>query len=287
MLNTTKIFSLRSLVLAAIAAISICFGSANDAVADIYQTSFDAPDFTAAPLNGQDGWVAQAQWVADGTGNVSNNSGAFVRAHNAGVLGTTDIGETMRIVTEFTLGAYSTPSTDIQAFEEGVFVQGMSHQEGNAAFTYGLAHGLNYSVSSDELQLRANQGTVTGGTSTVTIGAASGLGGTSWSMQSLFTKTAADTWEVSSLLTDTGGGLGTFSLSYTASAGTDLDTDSDGGGIIGGFQALPSGGGSGGVATAPFGATTVSAFAIAVPEPGSAAGLGLAVVALLIKRRRG
>lgn len=262
-----------------IMAIAIIAGSAS---ASIYTTSFDSPTFSAGNLDTQDGWVAQTQWQADGAGNIANTAGAFVRAHNTGVLGSTAIGESMTIVTDFTLGAYSAPSADIAVWEEGIFQQGMSHQQGAAAFEYGLAAGLSYQVSSGDLVLSANQGTETG-TSLFSLGAASGFGGSSFVLTTTYTKTAADTWDTAVSLT----GAASASLNYVASGALDLDADTDGGGTIGGIQGLPSGGGSGGVATAPFGSTTVSAYSIEViPEPATIGLVGVFGASLLFIRRR-
>ncbi|QBG47259.1 PEP-CTERM sorting domain-containing protein [Verrucomicrobia bacterium S94] len=124
------------------------------------------------------------------------------------------------------------------------------------------------------------------GTSSAVIGTASALGETTYTFTTVFTKTAADTWTVYADLINDGSSVG--SVSYTANGETaDLDADTDGGGILGGFQALPAGGGSGGIATAPFGPTTVSDFSIEViPEPatlGLVAAFGGAV--LFIRRR--
>ncbi|MDB4333495.1 PEP-CTERM sorting domain-containing protein [Akkermansiaceae bacterium] len=256
------------------------------ASAATYSTSFDG--FTAGDIQGQDNWVAQGQWDTDGAGNLSNTNGAFVRAHNTSVLGTTAIGEVSTIVTSFSLTAFTTPSGDIAIFEEGILQQGLSHQQGSAAFAYGIASGLFYEVSSGNLVIRANQGVETGGTSTATIGLASALGLSSWQMTSVYTKTAAATYSVMTSLDNTGDADPAFSISYTATVSADLDTDSDGGGLIGGIQALPSSGGSGGVVTPPFGSTTVSDYSfdvVSVPEPSSAALAALAVLGLLKRRR--
>jgi hypothetical protein len=204
------------------------------------------------------------------------------------LLGSTAIGEVMTITTVFNLGAFTTPSTDIASFEEGVIQQGMSHQQGNASFAFGLAAGLFYNVSSGEVLLKAAQGSGATGKTSSSLGAASGLGGSTITLSTTFTKTAADTWTVAA----TAGGA---SLSYTAN-GQDSALDNDGlglgvpngegGGIIGGFQALPSGGGSPGVATPPFGSTTVTDYTITVvPEPSIALLGGLGLLGLLRRRR--
>ncbi len=268
-----------------IAAVAVMVGGS--AMASLYTTSFDAGEgFTSGDLNGQNNWFAQTQWKADGAGNAYNSNGAFVRAHNTDVLGTTAIGEVMTITSVITLGAYSTPSGDIASFEENIFQQGMSHQQGVANFGYGLAAGVSYSVATGNIELRAGQGTVLSGTSVQTVGAASGLGGTTYTLTTAFTKTAANTWNVAVSLND--GVNPAWMLAYSAnSALAGLDTDSDGGGILGGFQANPSSGGSAGVATAPFGSTTVSAYSLQViPEPAT---LGLVAAfggtVLFIRRR--
>ncbi|MGJ8726623.1 MAG: PEP-CTERM sorting domain-containing protein [Roseibacillus sp.] len=264
------------------------------ASAATYTTSFDTPTFSSGGLDGQDGWVTQAQWEADGAGNATNtnnthatstNVGAFIRAHNTGVLGTTDIGEEMSITSSIILGAFSSPSTDIASFEEGIFQQGMSHQQGNAGFSYGIATGLFYQVSSGNLLLRQNQGLNEVGVSSLSLGAASGFGGSSLTLTTVYTKTAADTWSVVASVS----GAATGSISYTANGqDANLDADTGGGGIIGGVQALPSGGGSPGVATPPFGTTTLTDYTITVtpvPEPSSLFLLGLSGFALLLRRR--
>lgn len=270
------------------------FAAHSFSFADIYTTSFDG--YSAGFLTGQDSWVAQNQWVADGAGNVVNqatnapptNAGAFVRAHNTSVLGSTAIGETMRLNTSFTLGAFTAPSNDIADFEEGILQLGMSHQQGNATFSYGLAAGLYYESSNGELQFRVGQAGSPTGTTLVSLGAASGFGSADLTMETIFTKIGADSWQVDATVANGGGTLGT--LSFTASGLTgDLDSDSDGGGIIGGFQGLPSGGGSPGVATPPFGATTIRDFTIevsSVPEPSSFAILCLVPLATCFRGRR-
>ena len=276
--------SIRTYLLAFTAA--ACLALPSSSLADFYTTSFDSPTFSMGNLDSQDGWVAQTQWQADGAGNISNTNGAFIRAHNTGVLGSTAIGESMLISTIFTLGSFTTPSDDIASFEEGILQQGMSHQQGVANFAYGIAAGLFYDVASQDLLFRANQGLNETGTTSVSLGAASGLGGTMYTMTTMFTKTGMDTWQVDATIDD---GVNPASvLSYTANGqDSNLDTDSDGGGIIGGIQALPSGGGSGGVATAPFGSTTVSDYSITVvPEPISLPLLGVGVLGILSRRRR-
>ncbi len=226
-----------------------------------YTTSFAGPAYSAGNLHGQDGWIAQTQWQADGAGNVVNTVGTFIRAHNTGVLGTTATGEAMSISSTFTLGAYATPSADIADWEEGIFVQAMSHQNGVQAWSAGLSAGIFYDVGTGNVELRADAGTEVSGTYSATIGAATGLGGTTYTLETVYSKTADDTWSVVAKLIQ--GGT-TNSISYTASAGIDLNTDTDGGGILGGFMAVPCGGGSGGVATAPFGPTTVMDYSIEV-----------------------
>ncbi|MEM7808760.1 MAG: hypothetical protein AAF561_11680 [Planctomycetota bacterium] len=277
------------------AAAAACLLSATPSDAGVFTTSFDSPTYSANTINGQDGWIAQLQWRADGAGNITNvatndpptNAGAFVRAHNLNVLGSTAVGETMTITSSFTLGDYADPSTDIGTFEEGIFQQGLSHQQGVANFGYGLAAGLFYSANKPDknVELRAAVGTVTSGTTALVIGEASTLGGTSYTLVTSFTKVADDSWSVTATLSD--GVNPPSSISYVASAGVDLNTDSDGGGILGGIQGLPSGGGSAGVATPPFGSTTVSDFTIEVipvPEP-VAAMAGVAALGLIGLRR--
>ncbi|MEM6883439.1 MAG: PEP-CTERM sorting domain-containing protein, partial [Verrucomicrobiota bacterium] len=98
-----------------------------------------------------------------------------------------------------------------------------------------------------------------------------------------------DLWSIAASIDNTGDAAAAFNINYTASAGVDLDTDSDGGGIAGGFQAMPSLGGSGGVATPPFTTFSMSDFSQTVtpiPEPSTFALLGLGVVGLTILRRR-
>ncbi|MEN8694376.1 MAG: PEP-CTERM sorting domain-containing protein [Akkermansiaceae bacterium] len=257
------------------------------ATAATYSTSFDS--FSSGNVSGQDNWVAQTQWQADGSGNISNSNGAFVRAHNTSVLGTTAIGETSTFVTTFALTAFTAPSNDIASFEQGILQQGLSHQQGSAAFAYGIASGLFYNPSNGNLVLRSNQGTFVSGTNSTTVGLASGLGLSAWEMTSIYTKTAAGTYSVQTSLDNTGDANPAFTISYTASVSADLDTDSDGGGLIGGIQALPSSGGSGGVATPPFGSTTISSYSFdvtAVPEPSSALLLSFAGLGLLSRRSR-
>ncbi len=227
----------------------------------LYTTSFDSPAFSSGTLDGQDGWFAQTQWQADGAGSVANTSGAFIRAHTTNVLGSTAIGEVMAITSTFTLGAYSSPSADIDSWEEGIFIHGMSHQQGVQAWSPGLSAGIYYDVGTGNVELRSGTGTVTSGTNSTVIGAASGLGGTTYTLETVYTKTSSDTWAVTVNLI---AGATTNSISYVASAGIDLNTDSDGGGILGGFQALPCSAGSPGVATGPFGASTVTDYSIEV-----------------------
>jgi hypothetical protein len=233
-----------------------------------YATSFDSPTFSSGHLNGQDGWVAQTQWQADGAGHVANTSGAFIRAHPTAVLGSTAIGETMTIRSTFTLGAYSPPTniSEIANWEEGIYAHAMSHQQGTQAYDAGLAIHLAFKTSSGEVELRAGQGQNETGTSVVSIGNAAALGGTTFTLDTVFTKTAVDTWAVQAMLDD--GTNPVWTLDYIANGDhPDLDTDSDGSGILGGIQALPSGGGSPGVLSPPFGPTTVSDFAIEVSLP--------------------
>ncbi|MDF7825919.1 hypothetical protein P4B35_17955 [Pontiellaceae bacterium B12227] len=229
-----------------------------------YTTSFESPAYSAGNLTGQDGWIAQTQWQADGAGSIANTSGAWIRAHNTDVLGTTAIGEAMSIISTFTLGTYSTPSADIAGWEEGIFVQAMSHENGQQAWDAQLSAGLFYNVGTGNVELRASEGSLISGTASTVIGAAATLGGTTYTLETVYTKTADDTWTVVATLTQ--GGT-PYSISYTASAGVDLDTDSDGGGVLGGFLALPCSGGSSGVATAPFGSTTVTDYTIEVFIP--------------------
>ena len=268
-------------VIKSLCTLGILAAAGQASAAAIYSTSFDSPTFSAGNLDGQDGWVAQTEWQADGTGNVCTTSGAFIRAHNTGVLGSTNIGETMTLISDIILGAFTPPSTDIAPFEEGIFQQGMSHEQGTESFTYGLAAGLFYDVSSGNLVLRANEGTETG-TSAVSLGAASGFGNSSFQLTTTYTKTAADTWAAAVSVT----GAASASLSYTATGAADLNTDSDGGGTIGGFQALPSGGGSPGVSNPPFGVTKVTAYSVeVVPEPASLGLLGVGGMVLMARRR--
>jgi hypothetical protein len=167
----------------------------------------------------------------------------------------------MAISSTFTLGAYTSPSGDIVDWEEGIYVQAMSHQNGLQAWDAGLSAGLFYDVGTGNVELRADAGSIITGTGSMVIGAATGLGGTTYTMETVYTKTADDTWSVVANLIQ---GTTTNSISYVASAGADLNTDSDGGGILGGFMALPCSVGSGGVITGPFGPTTVADFTIEV-----------------------
>ncbi|QBG47258.1 hypothetical protein EGM51_07570 [Verrucomicrobia bacterium S94] len=128
------------------------------AMSALYSTSFDSPTYTSGNLSGQDGWVAQTQWQVDGAGNVTNTSGAFIRAHNTNVLGSTAINEVMTLTSVLTLGTYTTPSADIASWEEGIFTHAMSHQQGSASFAADLAVGLHYNASTGNLELRAAQG---------------------------------------------------------------------------------------------------------------------------------
>ncbi len=258
---------------------------ASTASAALYTTSFDSPTYSAGILNGQDGWLAQTQWQADGAGNISNSNGGYVRGLNTGVLGSTAIGEKMTITSVITLGTYRTPSADISGAEEGIFQLCMTHQTAQSNFGVGLAAGLFYKVSTGDLELRANQGTETSGTSIASLGAASGLGGATYTLTTAYTKTASDTWSVLVSLSD--GINPATTLSYVTTGAADLNTDSDGGGTAGGFQALPSGGGNAGVATSPFANVTLASYSIEViPEPatlGMVAAMG--GLALFIRRR--
>lgn len=274
-------------ILPIIAAIGLAAFTTNLAAA-VYSTSFDSPTFSSGNLTGQDGWVAQTQWQADGAGNISNTGGSFIRGHNTGVTGTDAIGETMTISTSFGLSAFTTPSGDIADFEEGILQLGMSHQVGNAGFAYGLAAGLFYETSganAGQLQLRANQGVESGGTQLVNLGLATTFtSATTWTMVMELVRTDGTNWAIETVLT--GGGTGTNTITYSAtSAQVDLNTSTAN---LGGFQALPSSNGSPGVATPPFGAVTVSDYSIeVVPEPGAYALLAgmLALVSVMIRRR--
>lgn len=254
--------------------------------AAIYSTSFDSHTFSSGDLHGQDNWVAQSHWKADGVGGITNAFGAFIRAHNAGVLGSTNLGEVMTITSTFQIGGYTTPSADIADWEEGIFAQAMSHQNGVMDWNIGLAAGIFYDVGTGNVELRAMRGRNQSGTTVQTIGAASTLGGTTFTLNTAFTKIAADTWSITAaLFTD---GLTVASLSYTANGYTsDLDTDSDGGGILGGIMALPCSIGAAGVANGPFGSTKVSDYSIEViPEPATWALVAVVAGASLFIRCR-
>ncbi|MEM7784055.1 MAG: PEP-CTERM sorting domain-containing protein [Planctomycetota bacterium] len=255
-----------------------------------YTTSFDSPTFSSGNLSGQDDWEAQTQWQVDGTGNITNTSGAFIRAHNTGVVGSTDIGEVMEITTNFTLSAFQTPSNDIASFEEGIFIQGMSDEVGVANFPFGLAAGLFYDVGTGNLELRANQGLNETGTTNAVVADASTLTApTNYSLFSRFTKLGVDSWNVVVTLDD---GTNVFTLDYNANGqDSNLDMDPGGNGILAGIQALPSSAGTSNVATPPFGSLLVSDFSLSiisqsVPEPGSVAMFACSLVAVFGRRRK-
>lgn len=260
------------------------------AQATLYTTSFDASEgYTSSNLNGQNGWLAQNQWQADGTGSVSNTSGAFIRAQNSNVLGSTAIGEVMRITSTFSLSSFMTPNeSEMADFEEGIFQLGMTHEQTKANPALGLGVGLFYEQSGaagndGTLQLRANDGNEQSGATSANLGLASTLGSTTWLLDVTFTKTASDEWSVDATIDNLGDTDSPTAISYVASAGSNLNTDVDGGGIAGVIMALPSGGGSGNLAEPPFGPTTVTDFSIevtAVPEPSAPAMFGLVCAAV-------
>ena len=283
----------------ALATLATTFLVSQSAQATLYTTSFNASEgYTSGDLNGQDGWLAQTQWQADGTGSISNTSGAFIRAQNSNVLGTTDIGEVMRITSTFSLSSFMSPDeSQMAGFEEGIFQLGMSNQQTNQAPSLGLAVGLFYEQSGaagndGTLQLRANEGNEQSGTTSANLGLASTLGSTTWLLDVTFTKTGNDLWSIDASIDNLGDADPATAISYTASGHVnasqglnagDLDTDADGGGIAGVIMALPSSVGTGGLPMPPFGATTVSDFSIevtAVPEPSAPAMLGLVCVAV-------
>ncbi len=257
--------------------------------AQTFTTNFDS--LTDGNLDTQDNWSAQTQWQVASGDLVNNTSGAFIRAHNTSVLGTTTIGESMTISMDFTLSAFQTPSNDIAGFEEPILVTAMSHQQGVPNYAGGISSGIAYDVTT---------GGVTGnlvlrqaGASDVVIATdldalVAFASTTSWTMSTVYTKTADSLWSVETTLS--GGTLGSPSSISGTSAGTaDLNTDSDGGGILGGFQALPGLVGSAGVATGPFSGVTVTDYTMtvtAVPEPSTFALLVLGLVGLVGLRRR-
>ncbi|MGJ8726722.1 MAG: hypothetical protein ACSHYB_19405, partial [Roseibacillus sp.] len=219
-----------------------------------YATSFS--DLTAGDLNGQDGWSAQAHWDANGDGTITNkvlngnDNGAFVRAHNTNVLASTTIGETATITSTFSLGSYNDSISNLANFQEGVLIQALSHEQGRVDFPIGLGVGLHIDDDTTPgtriLELRHNAPTgvnIDSGTSSAVIANAATLTNTGiWTLVTAFTRLDIVTYQVIATIDNDSDANPATSITYTATVENELANDSDGGGILGGIQALPGGG---------------------------------------------
>ncbi|MEM0964980.1 MAG: hypothetical protein AAGJ81_02350 [Verrucomicrobiota bacterium] len=223
-----------------------------------YATSFDG--LIPGNLNGQDGWVAQTQWKADGLGTVANDtSGAFIRAHQINLVGSNTVGESITQTVKFTLSAAQTPSNDIDSFEEGILTFGIFDEVGKVNFSPTLSSGIYYFPSTGELELRSGLG---GGSETHFIDLASDLTDpTTWTLSMKTTKKGEDKWDVVTTLT--GGTLASpLSLSYSVSGVSGLENTPSG--VAAGFQTHPSSLGSAGVDTGLFSSVTIEDYSLTV-----------------------
>lgn len=123
MLNTTKIFSLRSLGLAVIAIFPLLAETGSVANAEIiYETSFSSADghtVEGAAITGIDGWSAQTQLTADNVGTNGELRGAnFVRGINAPVV--FDVGDVLALTASVKSITGGNPGFDANILQFGI-----------------------------------------------------------------------------------------------------------------------------------------------------------------------
>ena len=251
---------------------------ASSASAAIYSTSFESPTYSAGALSGQDGWIAQGQWTADGAGNATSASGGFVRAQNTTVQSSNAIGTTDTVSASFTFGAVTNNVTAAQDFQEGMFNLGLT--EAVAAFdpAMRITGGLAYEDDG------ANAGNIVlrGIGSDVVIGNLTTFAASNWTLTLAATKSNATDYSVTLTATSSASGS-----PFISTATVTPDAAFSGASLTQGvFQNLPSAGT--GPGTERVSGTTVSDYTfetLPVPEPSTALLGAIGTLALLRRRR--
>jgi hypothetical protein len=261
----------KNLILPAIGLFAITIAS--PAHAAQYITSFDSAIYTTGGLlSGKDGWVSQANWTVDGVGNITTDSGNYIRAQNTTVQSTNAIGVTVTTTTAFTLGSLTNDTNNASDIDENMYRLFLTERVGDAGGTPRIFGGIAYEddgANAGKIVLRSYG-------SDVVVGTLAELQPLTWTMSLAATKLNSTQYSVT--LSAVVGGNTYTSLANTTTPDALLSGAST---VVGGIQAMNS-------ITTEVNSIIVSDYSFdtaVVPEPSTALLCGIGAIALLRRRR--